>query len=159
MFHTKGGHQHKITRDLYASGNSSILQNHIMIGIYRLCGLTRSRVGSSSKTELRSDIPKWVYRYDKQPGSWVRILPDPELLERRKPGDRPRPRYAHQMVYDPKTDVVFMHGGNGGVMVEGEADRDEEEVREEDENRLDDFWMMKLKRCVFSDFVFCLGNY
>jgi hypothetical protein len=120
---------------------------------HRLCGLTRSRAGSSSKIELRTDIPKWVYRYEKQPGSWVRILPDQELSEGRKPGDRPRPRYAHQMVYDPKTDAVFMHGGNGGVIVEGEEERGEEEVREEDENRLDDFWIMKLKRWILSRFL------
>jgi muskelin len=114
-----------------------------------VCGLTRSRTGSSSKTELRRNIPKWVYRYDKPPGKWTRILQSEQDFEHdERPDSKPQPRYAHQMVYDPKTDAVFMHGGNGGVIVEsGSGDDRSEEVREE-ENRLDDFWMMKLKRCV-----------
>lgn len=111
--------------------------------------MTRNRTGSSSKTELRSDIPKWVYRYEKQPGKWTRILPTEQEFGEERPDDRPQPRYAHQLVYDPKSGAVFMHGGNGGVIAEGSSDdgRGEEELRGEEENRLDDFWTMKLKRC------------
>jgi hypothetical protein len=108
-------------------------------------------MGSSSKTELRTDIPKWVYRYDKSPGKWTRILPNNVDFENEvKPEERPQPRYAHQLVYDSKTDTVFMHGGNGGMIIDSGSEdiRGDEEPRAEEESRLDDFWAMKLKRQV-----------
>lgn len=118
-----------------------------------MCGLTRNRAGSSSKIELRTDIPKWVYRYERQPGKWTRILPNEQEFGE-EPVDKPQPRYAHQLVYNPNTDSIFMHGGNGGVVAEGsgEDDRGDDELRGEEENRLDDFWTMKLKRYIHSTF-------
>jgi len=113
----------------------------------RVCGLTRARAGSSAKTELRLDIPKWVYRYETYPGKWMRILPGAPTL-----GDgqveEPQARYAHQLVYDPKTCQAFMHGGNGGVSPETSLQQSnpEGEAEGDDGARLDDFWSMKLER-------------
>ena len=47
----------------------------------------------------------------------------------------PQPRYAHQMVYDHVRKTFYIHGGNSGR--DGNC-------------RLDDFWSMKLERCVCS---------
>jgi hypothetical protein len=117
----------------------------------RICGLTRARAGSSAKTELRLDIPKWVYRYETYPGKWVRILPGASTP---KGGhvEEPQARYAHQLVYDPKTGQAFMHGGNGGVSSEGppEQNKPEGEAEGDDGTRLDDFWSMRLERCGLS---------
>lgn len=41
----------------------------------------------------------------------------------------PPPRYAHEMVFDPMHQVIYVHGGNSG---------------HEESQRLDDFWSMKL---------------
>lgn len=110
--------------------------------------MTRARAGSSAKTELRLDIPKWVYRYETYPGKWMRILPRAST-----PGDghveEPQARYAHQLAYDPKTGQAFMHGGNGGVNpeVSTQQSKPEGEAEGEDGTRLDDFWSMRLERC------------
>lgn len=113
----------------------------------RICGLTRARAGSSAKTELKLDIPKWVYRYETYPGKWIRILPGVSA-----PGhdyvEEPQARYAHQLVYDPKTGRAFMHGGNGGVSPETAPQQNklEGEAGGDDGARLDDFWSMRLER-------------
>lgn len=114
----------------------------------RICGLTRARAGSSAKTELRLDIPKWVYRYETYPGKWTRILPGVSTLEDGHV-EEPQARYAHQLVYDPKTGRAFMHGGNGGVSSETppQQSKPEGEPEGDDGTRLDDFWSMRLERC------------
>ncbi len=81
----------------------------------------------------------------------------------------PVARYAHQVVYDPLTKVVYMHGGN--ARLEGELDEDgnplprdpdsaqrgrseesetaDEAMKDSGEGkdaRLDDFWKMILIR-------------
>jgi hypothetical protein len=114
----------------------------------RICGLTRARAGSSAKTELRLDIPKWVYRYGTYPGKWVRILPGVPTPEDSYV-EEPQARYAHQLVYDPKTGQAFMHGGNGGVSSEisPRQSKPEGEAGGDDGTRLDDFWSMRLERC------------
>lgn len=113
----------------------------------RICGLTRARAGSSAKTELRLDVPKWVYRYESYPGKWMRILPGTSALECHV--EEPQARYAHQLVYDPKTGQTFMHGGNGGVSSEPlqKQSKQEGEVEGDGGTRLDDFWTMTLERC------------
>jgi hypothetical protein len=140
----------------------------------RFCGLTRSQqVGS--ETILQSEAPNWVYGYDTRPGTWTRILPEREGVSGRVV-EEPLPRYAHQVVYDPNTKMVFLHGGNAGIggsgmersergsgSTGGGTDGDDDEgagpsrVREggsgdakdaEQARRLDDFWCMKLKRFV-----------
>ncbi|KAG1715773.1 hypothetical protein ID866_1397 [Astraeus odoratus] len=94
-------------------------------------------------TLLTGDAPNWVYRYTHPniPGTWTQILPEPvretsdatvplgpspdfhlggEAARRHQGSDTdrgdhvPRPRYAHQVVYDEKTTRVFLHGGNAG---------------------------------------------
>ncbi|KAI0685090.1 Muskelin N-terminus-domain-containing protein [Cerioporus squamosus] len=122
--------------------------------IYVLCGLTRSRPGATPV--LESECPYWIYRYNRPelPGKWVKILPgnngDPAV---------PQPRYAHQVVYDSKSETVYMHGGNAGLGID-EAESEPEarpassegaaEARishEADaESRLDDFWQLKIVR-------------
>lgn len=110
--------------------------------------MTRARAGSSAKTELRLDIPKWVYRYETHPGKWMRILPRASTLEDGHI-EEPQTRYAHQLVYDPKTGQAFMHGGNGGVNseVSAQQSKPEGEAEGDDGTRLDDFWSMRLERC------------
>ena len=109
----------------------------------RICGLTRARAGSNAKTELRLDIPKWVYQYETYPGKWMRILPGASTLEDGHV-EEPQARYAHQLVYDPKTGQAFMHGGNGGIPPQ--QNKPEGEAEGDDGARLDDFWSMKLER-------------
>jgi hypothetical protein len=139
----------------------------------RFCGLTRNQqVGS--ETVLQSKAPNWVYRYDTRPGKWTQILPERE--EGGRTVEEPLPRYAHQVVYDPNTKMVFMHGGNAGIGgagmernerasggssgtdgdgEEGAGTSGEKEGGSGDgkeqgkERRLEDFWCMKLKRSVF----------
>ena len=110
--------------------------------------MTRSRVGSSAKTELRLDVPKWVYQYETYPGKWIRILPRVPTSEGGHV-EEPQARYAHQLVYDPKTSQAFMHGGNGGVSSEApsQQSKPEGEAEGDDGTRLDDFWSMRLERC------------
>jgi len=87
--------------------------------------------------------------------------------------EEPLPQYAHQVVYDLRTQTAFMHGGNagfGGAAMEqrdwtdgtgsgmdgedGEEESSAGEGRGGDgrdrlkERRLDDFWCMKLHRYV-----------
>lgn len=103
--------------------------------IYVFCGLSRSQQ-TEALTVLKADAPNWVYRYTHPnvPGTWTRILPEPlckdldgsntdtESMLKCREGecdsewddDAPRPRYAHQVVYDEKTRKAFLHGGNAG---------------------------------------------
>lgn len=70
----------------------------------------------------------------------------------------PQARFAHQVVYNPKTKTIFLHGGNAGgaPLVDAsrsarETDADAIIVDASDDSsgtkeRLDDFWRMELKR-------------
>ena len=72
----------------------------------------------------------------------------------------PMPRFAHQVVYNPATRSVFLHGGNAGGLsaaaggsgsaggnADGDGgDGDEKEKDGSKEKRLDDFWRMELRR-------------
>lgn len=132
---------------------------------------------------LPSEAPNWVYRYDARPGKWTQILSESEgrlngqenhRSDGKTAAEQPLPRCAHQVVYDPTTKTVFMHGGNagitgasGGVEKSGarnlgdDGDRDgggggeecggvegveDESGKEGKERRLDDFWCMSLMR-------------
>jgi len=123
-------------------------------------GLTREKNGAT--TFLASEQSNWVYRYEPAPGQWTRMLSetDTDLTSRSVEGEsaEPVPRYAHQVVYDPNTRMVYMHGGNAGLMgalerqngSDGEEPRSDQEGQraegEEKEKRLDDFWKMTLTR-------------
>lgn len=78
----------------------------------------------------------------------MRILPGTSALEDGHV-EEPQARYAHQLVYDPKTDQAFMHGGNGGFgsEVSQKQNKQEGEIEGDGGTRLDDFWSMRLERC------------
>jgi muskelin len=104
----------------------------------RFCGLKRTR--ASPVPQL--DGEHWVFRYSSRPGIWVRTRPASS-----QPGDAPSARYAHQVVYDTRTRIAYLHGGNAGRLLESGALGDN--VRGNDalvEQRLDDFWSMSLSR-------------
>ncbi|KAF8971232.1 Muskelin N-terminus-domain-containing protein [Flammula alnicola] len=127
--------------------------------IYVFCGLTRSPTTGPQNT-LRAYLSNWVYRYDTRPGKWMQILRQPD----RPPSELPLPRFAHQVVYNPSTKSVFLHGGNAGGAPVADGGRAAREADEEaiavdsgdegkdgpaagtKERRLDDFWRMELKR-------------
>ncbi|OJA09261.1 hypothetical protein AZE42_02024 [Rhizopogon vesiculosus] len=130
--------------------------------IYVFCGLTRSQP-ASSRTGLHTDTPNWVYQYThpSKPGKWTKILPE-AIKEGGELTEVPRPRYAHQVVYDEGTKCFFMHGGNAGDVsaVAEEMEPEEEGGGDEDrprrvvkETRLDDFWTMKLSRAAPEEII------
>jgi len=131
--------------------------------IYIFCGLTRTTIacpaysplpaGSSQAAVLKDRLHNWVYRYDTRPGRWTQIL----RMADRPATERPMPRFAHQVVYNPRTKEVFLHGGNAGISRErmqdepdagasGHAEEEEARNGSEGKDRLDDFWKMELKR-------------
>lgn len=77
----------------------------------------------------------------------MRVLPGTPALEGGHV-EEPQARYAHQLVYDPKTDQAFMHGGNGGFGSETSQRQSKQEgdIEGDGGTRLDDFWSMKLER-------------
>ncbi|KAF9547697.1 hypothetical protein CPC08DRAFT_715745 [Agrocybe pediades] len=100
--------------------------------IYVYCGLTRHpnppppapapstgsaqpSVTSSAAptTNLRAHLSNWVYKYDRQPGKWMQVLHPSD----KSPEEMPLPRFAHQVVYNPKTRTAYLHGGNAGGSV------------------------------------------
>ncbi|KAI0744125.1 Muskelin N-terminus-domain-containing protein [Daedaleopsis nitida] len=131
--------------------------------IYVICGLTRSK--PSGTVVLESEAPYWIYRYDRPelPGKWTQIFPGKEAVP-----VCPQPRYAHQVVYDPKSGSVYMHGGNAGLGTDDEEPAGEARASspEEDatdaarapkeagaERRLDDFWHLEVVRPAYEEIV------
>lgn len=132
---------------------------------------------------LERDSPYWVYQYKRpdQPGKWTKIL-SPLNTDK----SIPLPRYAHQVVFDNRTKSIFMHGGNAGLKDEtpvissgegsevddarhrastrdvgvgtdsGRQDIPQVGASDGEENRLDDFWTMRLKRLVLDPLRYCL---
>ncbi|KAI0063548.1 hypothetical protein BV25DRAFT_1990545 [Artomyces pyxidatus] len=113
--------------------------------IYVFCGLTRTRPNPLP----RLDGANWVYRYDAHPGAWTKMLSGESNNDdvREQEIQQPRTRYAHQVVYDPRTRTVYLHGGNAGRLLES-GGLDEKLKGDEAmiEQRLDDFWSMTLER-------------
>ncbi|KAF5357318.1 hypothetical protein D9758_005835 [Tetrapyrgos nigripes] len=155
--------------------------------IYVFCGLTRNPQQNGSSTYLPSEPSNWVYRYHPRPGQWTKMLSELDISPATngfgsgtgevgesggngEGGDydsleEPVPRYAHQVVYDPSTRTVYMHGGNAGMVGPlerslrdgiGEETQTEQDPQPADgnsdgegaerEKRLDDFWKMSLVR-------------
>ena len=134
-----------------------------------LCGLTRGPAGALST--LEKDSPYWIYQYKhlNRPGKWTKIPSSSDSED-----SAPLPRYAHQIVYDNRSKLVYMHGGNAGLKDEilvapngdwvgvneperlhGQAadaghQQTQQSATSEEENRLDDFWTLKLRRLVFA---------
>ncbi|KAF5385812.1 hypothetical protein D9615_002604 [Tricholomella constricta] len=125
--------------------------------IYVLCGLTRSQQ-AGAVTTVASEAPNWMFTYDQRPGNWTQILPQPlcnastgpsgHLQEREQlQVEEPLPRYAHQVVYNPNTRTLYMHGGNAGIVGEAmERGRGAAGGERQKEQRLDDLWQMRLIR-------------
>ncbi|TFY55491.1 hypothetical protein EVJ58_g8218 [Rhodofomes roseus] len=130
--------------------------------IYLFCGLTRGQHGSL--TVLETESPYWIYRYERpdRPGTWTTILPTDASHPTETETGSPQPRYAHQVVYDASSKIVYMHGGNsgiikddgsGGLHAEAESGRGRSVLDGQDaskEHRLDDYWKMTLERQVWS---------
>jgi hypothetical protein len=84
----------------------------------------------------------------------MRILQEPGKAI----AEMPQPRFAHQVVYNPNTKSVFLHGGNAGGAPASDGERagraaDGEAIVVDGiedgplkEKRLDDFWRMELRR-------------
>ncbi|KAI9463668.1 Muskelin N-terminus-domain-containing protein [Lactarius psammicola] len=106
--------------------------------IYVFCGLKRTRT-----TPLpRLDGEHWVFRYSSKPANWTRTQLPPVRADSAPPA-----RYAHQVVYDGRTRIAYLHGGNAGRLLESGALGDN--VHGNDalaEQRLSDFWSMSLSR-------------
>ncbi len=149
----------------------------VPICVCRLCGLTRPR--ANAPPVLITESPYWIYRYDRPelPGTWTKILPEKETDV-----ICPHPRYAHQVVYDCKSGLAYMHGGNAGLWpdeeeheAESRPSSSEAEVearsspprsplspRDADsdaERRLDDFWSMEIVRYALPRSLSWTGTY
>ncbi|KAG6891567.1 hypothetical protein C0992_003594 [Termitomyces sp. T32_za158] len=132
--------------------NSSFTQRAVidpsLRELYVFCGLTRNQQPDGVVTTIASEAPNWLYSYDSTPGTWTQILPrpphvmSPSPTDDSHPVDQPQPRYAHQVVYNPLTRNVFLHGGNVGV--NDTAEHAGEKGHKEE--RMDDLWQMTLVR-------------
>lgn len=117
--------------------------------VFSFCGLNRPQ--QTFAPRLENGGACWMYRYDDQPGTWTKVVQQAENERGARTGhdsQRPRPRYAHQIVYDTTTKTAYLHGGNSGRNLEN-GDADESVGTSEDalaEQRLDDFWSMQLRR-------------
>lgn len=183
MFCSKSGRGSPFARDLRVSTITTFM-NVVIVTLTcfpSFSGLTKSKMPSLAST----GSTVWMYRYGKRPGTWTNIKP----IQRMNPPStsssssfstkRPRNtdndedlsdeanevepigRCAHQVVYNPRTQTFYLHGGNAGsshVTVvddgsrEGLQDSDgvvgEPTQHEISEKRLDDFWSMTLERKV-----------
>lgn len=118
----------------------------------RFCGLTRQ----AQTTILPVEQPHWVYRYDSWPGSWTPILSNLSNKDQESPTHRneePIARYAHQVVYNPRTKTAYLHGGNAGVI--GVPDSVDELATPTPQNtgrekRLSDLWELKFQRYIYT---------
>ena len=76
----------------------------------------------------------WVFSLEAK--TWSKIYENESLGSDywSKPGlQEPRPRFAHQIVYNPKTRCQYLFGGNPGESAHPNL-------------RLDDFWLLNLVR-------------
>eukprot|EP00051_Salpingoeca_urceolata_P006576 m.86923 g.86923 ORF g.86923 m.86923 type:complete len:836 (+) comp14891_c0_seq3:166-2673(+) len=102
--------------------------------LYILSGLVREK--NTVKPEVKGDDTAknsfWVYdlTQDQWNCAYQNDNNDPEYWSK-KCTEEPRPRFAHQLVFDTRNKVHYLFGGNPG----GAARRDE---------RLADFWSLRL---------------
>ncbi|KAJ7646961.1 Muskelin N-terminus-domain-containing protein [Roridomyces roridus] len=115
--------------------------------IYLFSGLSNDPSPGHGTLESKTRI----FRYNPPPGRLDLALPVPGSSS-----EEPQPRFAHQVVYDPKTRTVFMHGGNAGLKPSVAADDNammDDGGSPEMDTRLDDFWQMTFLRMPVSDVV------
>lgn len=135
--------------------------------IYVFYGLIRDSPGV---TVLDPASSVWVYRYDRpdRPGKWSNTSPANTSGGNSPHGDpisaeTPQPRYAHQVVYDRRSKIAYMHGGTSGVVTNVARTPSEwtgdwpvqalEGLCAVTEVRLDDFWKLRLERPALSDIL------
>lgn len=98
--------------------------------LYVLSGLMREK--HTNQETFKNSF--WVYSITRD--EWTRVYynenTDPQYWTRMQ-HQEPCPRYAHQLVYDSKSKIHFLFGGNPG-----EAGNPK--------HRLDDFWELELVR-------------
>ncbi|KAE9403924.1 hypothetical protein BT96DRAFT_936129 [Gymnopus androsaceus JB14] len=124
--------------------------------IYVFSGLIRDRRSASESSAALSDSSHWLYRYQFSPGKWERIVSLEE--ERRKKmssappfpphsgGTSPSSRFAHQVVYEPNSKTVYLHGGTTGMAPAKRKESSDAQSEEVPMRRLSDFWKMSLLR-------------
>ena len=144
---------------------------------YRFAGITRRQPRSSDK------LPVSLYKYDTRPGTWRRVLsaerskkpftsssstrrshpsPKRQRNDQGREGEKanetmgadadsvgePGARRACQVVYDLTTQTFYLHGGTA------QTPRDPTRGNgSQADERLDDFWSMKLERSVLLGFI------
>ncbi|KAI9205394.1 Muskelin N-terminus-domain-containing protein [Polychytrium aggregatum] len=99
--------------------------------LYVMSGLMKDKM--TSNEQLRNTF--WIYNIKLD--TWTRVYhndsnPDEEYWERMADKE-PRPRFAHQLVYDWTQKVQYMFGGNPGLSTNPGL-------------RLNDFWALSLQR-------------
>lgn len=112
----------------------------------RFCGMTRKYPAAETSSVLSARQQNWLLRYTPRPGQWSKILPQSDVVStpygmHHITVEEPVPRYAAQVAYDSSSKMVYLHGGNAGPLVLGEA-----EAGGMQEKRLNDFWSMTLVR-------------
>ena len=99
-----------------------------------------ANIRSSSSTKAAVDL----YRYDKIPGQWTHV--QPYLPDSSNHENIPLSRWAHQVTYDYRSKVFYLHGGKTGILIGAPHDGGESHTASNVESRLDDLWSMRLKR-------------
>ena len=127
------GHTQRATIDCHRS------EIHVMTGLNKDKDKNDKRASSAS-SESRVSNSFWVYSISSNKWTcFYRNDNSSSTYWREMQRQEPRPRYAHQLVYDDVNRMHFMFGGNPG------GKRKTEEGKE-DEIRLGDFWQLHLVR-------------
>jgi muskelin len=103
--------------------------------MYLLSGLMREKHAASESVKNSF----WTYSIKKN--KWSKVYQNENTGNEywiRMADTEPRPRFAHQLVYDSKTKTQYLFGGNPGESGNPNL-------------RLDDFWELKLIRYLFSN--------
>ncbi|KAJ3773011.1 Muskelin N-terminus-domain-containing protein [Lentinula raphanica] len=99
----------------------------------------------------------WLYRYSSRPGKWEKIdaleehhrvstpSSSPQVSTRRTPPSR----FAHQVVYDPNSKTLYLHGGT--MMTDSDPTMPSSKEKNDGQSeapmkRLSDFWKLTLWR-------------
>lgn len=106
--------------------------------IHVFSGLSKDR--EKKEDSIRNSF--WIYNL--KTNKWSCVYKNENVgnqtLHSKVNSIEPRPRFAHQLVYDPKNKVHYLFGGNPGKSLSMKL-------------RLDDFWMLKLERSTRDDLV------
>ncbi|KAF9446346.1 hypothetical protein P691DRAFT_733454 [Macrolepiota fuliginosa MF-IS2] len=119
--------------------------------IYVFCGLVTDSAGMVGY--LPGRLYNWVYRYNTRPGTWTCILPEGDQARRLNPTPSPEmkkvaepcPRYAHEVVYNPKSKRMYLFGGSTSFD-EPEEDDAMGDMVLDGIKKMNDFWRMEICR-------------